>query len=624
MTTSDFTGTGSISEALVLAEAAVQAGAEGAVISFALPAAATITFSSPLFISRTFDEGHELEIEGGGTVTLSGGGVSQLFVVDGESGLFPDVNAPVGHLILRDLELRDGFTDDTGGAIYSDGDVRIERSTLVNNRAIVKGNVFTCLLGPQCEGGGAIFNGGFAQLIIIESELRDNSAFGGLSDVGGAISNAGSLIVSETLFFNNQSGLGGGAIASGGLVAIIDSEFVANQADALITGFNGGGAILNGTSYSGFSQVNSMTIVRSELRDNRTIGQSVDGGAIVSNAELAIAESLLVGNEVLGFGSQAGAIKNNSSPLLVLNSTFSGNAARGQSADGGALVNTTGEISLIHTTFVDNEVTEPFISNGFGGAIKQSDDPISPINIINSVFLNNRAVAGVGNDIRGGVNAFNSVIEDPSGVVFVDQDGVLLGDGGGNIEVDADLYPAVLALEQLAENGGPTSTYALGNLVVDGVSNPLPDRGDSVRALDAINVVSALAQESLVLAGVDLTALTDQRGVVAMPGPRNDLGAFERVVNDADGDGIDDGVDNCTELGNPEQTDTDDDGFGNVCDPDLNNDGIVNFVDLAQFSERFFTTDAGADFNNDGVVNFLDLTIMRAFFFGPPGPSAQM
>ncbi|MFK7885234.1 MAG: thrombospondin type 3 repeat-containing protein [Gammaproteobacteria bacterium] len=622
VTTSDFTGTGSISEALVIAEAAVQAGAEGAVISFALPAASTITFSSPLLISRTFDEDHELAIEGGGTITLSGGGASQLFVVNGESGLFPDVDAPVGHLVLRDLELRDGFTNDTGGAIYSDGDVRIERSTLVNNRAIVTGNVFTCLLGPQCEGGGAIFNGGFAQLTIVESELRGNEASGGIGDVGGAISNAGAMIVSESLFFSNQAGLGGGAIASGGLVAILDSQFVGNQTDALIAGFNGGGAILNGSSFSGLSPFNSMTIVRSELRDNRTIGQSVDGGAIVSNAELVIAESLLVGNEVLGFGSEAGALKNNSSPLLVLNTTFSGNAARGQSASGGALVNTIGEISLVHTAFVDNEVTEPFISNGFGGAIKQSDDPISPINIINSVFLNNRAVAEEANDIRGGVRAFNSVIEDPSGVVFIEQDGVLIGDGASNIQVGADLYPAALALDQLADNGGPTSTYAIGNLVVDGVSNPLLDRGDPARALTAINVVSAQAQELLVLAGVDLAALTDQRGVAAMPGPRNDLGAYERVANDADGDGVDDGVDNCTERVNSEQTDTDGDGFGNACDPDLNNDGIVNFVDLGQLRQRFFTTDADADFNNDGVVNFMDLGVMRAFFFGPPGPSA--
>jgi predicted outer membrane repeat protein len=622
VTSEDFTGSGSISEALSLAETAVQAGADGAEISFALPGTTSIVFSEPLLVARTFDEDHELVIDGGDTVTLSGGGGSQLFIVDGESGIFPDLEAPVGHLVLRNIVLRDGFTDDTGGAIFSDGSVRIENSRLINNRAIVEDDPFVCLLDLQCDGGGAIFSGGLAQLVIVESELRDNVASGGNNDVGGAISNAGVLIVSESLFFNNQSGEGGGAIASGGLVAILDSQLVANQTETFVAGFNGGGAILNGTSFSGLSPFNSMTIVRSELRDNRTVGQSVDGGAVVSNAELVIAESLFVGNETLGFGSEAGALKNNSSSLLVLNTTFSANAVRGQSGDGGALTNFTGDISLIHTTFVDNEVTEPFISNGFGGAIEQSDDPISPINIINSVFLNNRAVAGTANDIRGGVRVFNSIIQDPTGVVFIEQDAALVGDGGGNIVIGSDLFPAALALEPLGDNSGPTSTYAIGASSVDGVANPLIDRGDPSRALDAINVVSAQALEFLMLAGVDVMALTDQRGVTPAPGPRNDLGAFEQVANDADGDGVVDAVDNCTERVNPDQIDTNGDGFGNACDPDLNDDGIVNFVDLGLLRQRFFSNDPDADFNADGVVNFIDLGVMRAFFFGPPGPSA--
>ncbi|NND61311.1 MAG: hypothetical protein HKN49_13720, partial [Gammaproteobacteria bacterium] len=50
-------------------------------------------------------------------------------------------------------------------------------------------------------------------------------------------------------------------------------------------------------------------------------------------------------------------------------------------------------------------------------------------------------------------------------------------------------------------------------------------------------------------------------------------------LSDLDGDGIVNSADNCTEHANPSQTDTDGDNFGNRCDPDLNNDGIVNFAD---------------------------------------------
>ncbi|MEM7084129.1 MAG: choice-of-anchor B family protein [Pseudomonadota bacterium] len=92
---------------------------------------------------------------------------------------------------------------------------------------------------------------------------------------------------------------------------------------------------------------------------------------------------------------------------------------------------------------------------------------------------------------------------------------------------------------------------------------------------------------------------------------------------DSDGDGVADDLDNCVLVANPDQRDTHGDGIGNICDPDLNNDGTVNFLDLAEFSDNFLQTGPGldADFNGDGTVNFLDSAIMQDFFFGPPGPS---
>ena len=48
---------------------------------------------------------------------------------------------------------------------------------------------------------------------------------------------------------------------------------------------------------------------------------------------------------------------------------------------------------------------------------------------------------------------------------------------------------------------------------------------------------------------------------------------------DTDLDGIDDSIDNCTDFFNPHQLDSDDDLYGNACDGDLNNDGVVNATD---------------------------------------------
>jgi arylsulfate sulfotransferase len=106
---------------------------------------------------------------------------------------------------------------------------------------------------------------------------------------------------------------------------------------------------------------------------------------------------------------------------------------------------------------------------------------------------------------------------------------------------------------------------------------------------------------------------------------------------DSDEDGIPDYKDNCVlyangplipDSGGNSQRDTDGDGFGNVCDADLNNDGLINSLDLGLFKLKMFTNDTqsefdiNADFNGDGLVNAGDLGIMKKLFSQPPGPSS--
>jgi hypothetical protein len=81
-------------------------------------------------------------------------------------------------------------------------------------------------------------------------------------------------------------------------------------------------------------------------------------------------------------------------------------------------------------------------------------------------------------------------------------------------------------------------------------------------------------------------------------------------------------VDNCTLVPNLDQRDTDNDGYGNICDGDFNNDGTTNPLDLGLMKNVFFTQgDLPEDLNGDGFVNTIDLGLMKQLFFQPPGPS---
>jgi hypothetical protein len=90
---------------------------------------------------------------------------------------------------------------------------------------------------------------------------------------------------------------------------------------------------------------------------------------------------------------------------------------------------------------------------------------------------------------------------------------------------------------------------------------------------------------------------------------------------DTDGDDIADAAGNCVLIANADQRATDGDGFGNICDADLNGDCFVNFLDLGGMKAVFFTSDRDADLNGDHRVNFQDLGLLRTMFFKPPGPS---
>ncbi len=56
--------------------------------------------------------------------------------------------------------------------------------------------------------------------------------------------------------------------------------------------------------------------------------------------------------------------------------------------------------------------------------------------------------------------------------------------------------------------------------------------------------------------------------------------------SDDDGDGVANGLDNCPTVANVDQLDTDNDGLGDVCDDDIDGDGILNADDCAPLDDQ--------------------------------------
>jgi len=93
-------------------------------------------------------------------------------------------------------------------------------------------------------------------------------------------------------------------------------------------------------------------------------------------------------------------------------------------------------------------------------------------------------------------------------------------------------------------------------------------------------------------------------------------------AGDADLDGIVDGSDNCLFVANPVQTDSDHDGYGNICDADINNDGAVGLDDAGLVLDVVNTnSNPAADLNGDGGVGLDDVGLALDRANTLPGPS---
>ncbi len=151
----------------------------------------------------------------------------------------------------------------------------------------------------------------------------------GYADAGGAILNAGTLVVTGSTFTANAAT--GGAISNSGTLTVAGSTFTTNTAPG-----GAGGAIDN----SGL-----LTVTNSTFNGNSS---SESGGAITNSSTLTVTNSTFTTNAVDDSG---GAIQNASTGTLMLtNNILAGNTQ----PEGGALYNNGGTMEESYNVFYNN------------------------------------------------------------------------------------------------------------------------------------------------------------------------------------------------------------------------------------------------------------------------------
>jgi hypothetical protein len=285
-------------------------------------------------------------------------------------------------------------------------------------------------------------------------------ASGATTGIGGGIQNNGTLTVKNSTFSSNSAGNGGAiANASGATLTVQSSTLSENTT----TGVGGGAIISSGTT----------TVERSAIVDNTA---PINGGAInvQPGGTVTITSSTIAGNTS---GSLGGAMSNLGT-LTVQASTVADNTGSAGAAIATANSNVTFAADII--------------------AAQSSGDACSPVN------------AAI---VDGGYN--------------LDADGTCIsptapatGSHNGQTAYGSSTYAAALdayLADGLADNGGPTKTFAL-------LNSPNPS---TTLADPAFAVVPASFNLPFAVGGVSSAcSVSDQRGVVPAPGGNCDIGAY--------------------------------------------------------------------------------------------------
>jgi hypothetical protein len=396
------------------AEALQAAATAGGTIVFDCgPAPVTIPITSTIVFTT------ETVLDGGGLITLDGGGTTRLLYLD--SGY----DTPTPRLTVQRLAFHAGM-----GPAGGDDTAR---------------------------GGGAIYRDG-GSLTVIDCLFDDNHAPSPGQDIaGGAIYAFGggdTIVVGST--FTNNSASDGGAIGSlNGDLTIINSTFVGNAATG--TGGNPGNGGAGGAIYQdGRDEATSLCGVR--ITDS-TAGAI--GGAFfrVSNdhtGTFAMTRSTVDANRVTAAGAgNAGGLYLEGLALTITDSTISRNQAF---YNGGIWINACA-VQMTNVTIAENVATG---SNG--GGVWLGNGPTGTMR--NCTVANNHATADgqVAGGIFGeGLTLVNTIVAGNTAMYTPTCDAERPG-GSGNLQwPDGSLCttsPLVAdpLLGALGDHGGPTET----------------------------------------------------------------------------------------------------------------------------------------------------------------------
>ena len=352
-------GTGTPASCTEAALDAALADSGSAAITFDCgPAPHTIVVTSEKVISR------DLVINGGGRITLSGGGTTRILKLDS----YFDRDYPLLELLF--LNLVDGSTAHLPGTDVNSGGAAVFR---LGGSLVILDCRFENNIGPstgQDVAGGAVYSLGIGDTIISGSVFTNNHC-----SSGGAIGNLHNNLelVNSTVNENSATGNGGnpGNGGNGGGIYMDGVSQTFDICGSLISG-NAANALGGGLFRVSNDGVGPMTIDETTVADNvvnALPSPSQAGGLYLQGVQVEMTDSTVSGNTADSSGGLFVWENPGVTTLNMTNVTIAGNHAR-ESLGAGMSVNQNVTGTLWQVTLAGNSTAGEF---SFASAIAGGD-----------------------------------------------------------------------------------------------------------------------------------------------------------------------------------------------------------------------------------------------------------
>jgi predicted outer membrane repeat protein len=599
-------------------------GRDGGGAIYAMPGFNVINISNTDFIGNGATRKGNDYSGSGGAINVKGSTVS---------------TAGKNKITITDSEFEKNWTNELGGAIFTGGGVdysgaaensyltvEIMRSAFIANTAGFGGGMFSWWFGGNNH-TQKIENSTFAQNIA-------GNYGGGVAAVNGA-----DLIVNHSTFYGNMAGTDGGGIKvrdAGSDVTIKNSLLVGNIANAgqgsvndgtagkpftslqqarwwMGTGYASAGVYnfnISGNAFTSYVDANGWVLVASS---NGTIAAGAGMTQVSAMSAPPMADRILTSTILAVLDINQIRINSPASKLGNFDMTSSNatNIARlkanqtlGNNFDlGAASWSGTHDANMTSATCTDWVHASPILSNnilghcgngtnGFHWQGHRGNETVTwatqaPADSMNLWVRNGSLSQGRGDNIENSVAITANTATSYNMIGFNGKSGWQnLGTTDQALAAPNLVSPATVITNiidtTLDNNGGLTRNLALST-----------NGGAGSSAFNRIPIADCLPN--------------DQRSELRLSSGafiRCDMGAYESVKTDSDGDGIINAVDNCPNVSNADQLNTDrlfvgGDNLGDVCDPDDDADGVLDeddFFPLIPLNGRL-------DSDGDGIPN---------------------